>query len=103
MYKLTRPSPANGVYQTFGVRLLDGAHNVDRSLLACRGTPHSDRIVGSALPDEIYAGAGNDTIDVRGGGSDTVECGPGHDTVYADPSDHIAHNRKRIIRTTSTR
>ncbi len=42
--------------------------------------------------DTVYGGRGNDYIDVRGGGSDTVSCGPGFDVVAYDASDTIAGN-----------
>ena len=48
------------------------------------GTPRNDVIEGTGL---IVAGAGNDTIRARNGHRDTISCGPGRDTVYADRGD----------------
>jgi dipeptidyl aminopeptidase/acylaminoacyl peptidase len=54
------------------------------------GTAGADVIVGTAQGgDVIRAGAGNDTIRARNGHRDTVDCGPGRDTVYADRSDRL--------------
>ena len=55
-----------------------------------RGTPRADRLHGTPRPDVVCGLAGNDRIDVRSGGTDTVFCGPGRDTVLADPTDRIA-------------
>jgi hypothetical protein len=52
----------------------------------------------SALPEPIRADAGNDIVDVRGGGIDTVSCGPGRDTAYADRRDRVARDCERVIR-----
>jgi hypothetical protein len=41
--------------------------------------------------------AGSDRIDVRGGGTDTVFCGPGRYTVLADAGDRIAHDCERVV------
>lgn len=55
-----------------------------------RGTASSDVIDGTgAGGDVILAGAGNDTIHARNGHRDTVDCGPGRDTVWADRSDRL--------------
>jgi hypothetical protein len=37
------------------------------------------------------AGAGNDTIHARNGRRDTIDCGAGRDTVWADRIDRLAH------------
>jgi hypothetical protein len=46
-------------------------------------------------------GAGNDTIDVHGDGTafgdDTVNCGPGNDTVYADPTDTVNSDCENVV------
>jgi hypothetical protein len=41
--------------------------------------------------DHIFGGKGGDVIDVREGDDsiDAVDCGPGADTVFADPSDDL--------------
>ncbi len=53
---------------------------------------------GTARADRIFALEGNDRIDVRGGGRDVVDCGPGHDMVIADRGDRIARNCERVLR-----
>ncbi len=50
------------------------------------GTSGSDLIEGAG-GDVILAGAGNDSIHARNGHRDTIVCGPGHDTVWADRTD----------------
>jgi RTX calcium-binding nonapeptide repeat (4 copies)/WD40-like Beta Propeller Repeat len=65
----------------------------------CRfGTGSADHIRGSQRSDRIFGLEGNDTIDVRGGGRDVVNCGPGRDTVLADRRDVIARNCERVRR-----
>jgi len=52
------------------------------------GTAGDDVIAGTgAGGDVILAGAGNDVVRARNGHRDTVSCGPGRDTVFADRSD----------------
>lgn len=64
----------------------------------CRfGTGERDRIRGTARADRIFALEGNDTIEVRGGGRDAVDCGPGRDTVVADGRDRAARNCERFL------
>src|SRR4051794_30087002 len=81
-----------------GLRLEDWNGTNDRALLPCRGSAGSDDIKGTALPDRVIAGVGNDTIDVRGGGVDTVNCGSGRDRVYLGRLDHASKNCERVIR-----
>lgn len=55
-----------------------------------------------AAAGATYAGgAGNDTIDVYGDGTafgnDTVTCGAGNDTVYADPTDTVAADCEHVV------
>ena len=73
-----------------------------RLLEACTisGTGKSDTLRGTRRPDWICAGAGRDVIDVRRGRADTVDCGPGRDTVYAEPRDKVAKNCERVVRST---
>ena len=40
--------------------------------------------------DTVFGDAGDDRINVVGGGRDTVDCGDGTDVVFADASDVIA-------------
>jgi hypothetical protein len=51
--------------------------------------PGNDLIVAGAGIDRVTADAGDDTIDVRDGFSDRVRCGPGSDSVTADTLDLI--------------
>ena len=41
---------------------------------------------------------GNDTVDVRDGEPDTVDCGWGQDIVYADAVDTVAPDCETVIR-----
>jgi hypothetical protein len=43
-------------------------------------------------------GFGNDTIDVRDGEQDSVQCGPGDDTVTADAIDTVADDCEHVAR-----
>jgi hypothetical protein len=62
----------------------------------CRfGTGRADRLSGTLRTDRIYGLEGNDRIDVRGGGRDFVDCGPGRDVVRADRRDVVARNCER--------
>jgi dipeptidyl aminopeptidase/acylaminoacyl peptidase len=61
------------------------------------GTSTSDHINGTRLADRVYALEGNDVINVRGGGRDRVDCGPGRDTVLADRVD-LVRDCERIVR-----
>jgi hypothetical protein len=82
-----------------GIRIVFTDGKEDHSILPCRGTSQADRIEGSVLPDTILAASGNDTVRIRGGGRDTVACGPGRDTVYADRRDVISADCEHVIRT----
>jgi Ca2+-binding RTX toxin-like protein len=65
------------------------------------GSPNGDRIKGTAGSDSIRARGGADAIDLRKGGADTLDCGPGRDTVLvarADRDDHIARDCERVRR-----
>jgi Ca2+-binding RTX toxin-like protein len=87
----------------------DGADTIDGGAGADRlsGGFGADVIVGGPGRDDIGGdrtaacfygplfgdctiGSGNDTIDARDGERDTVDCGPGADTVYADAIDVTA-------------
>ncbi|HEX5246637.1 MAG TPA: hypothetical protein VFW41_05855 [Gaiellaceae bacterium] len=72
--------------------LLDAAGHVTAPTGSCEiaGTSRSDVIQGTfAGGDVILAGKGNDAIHARNGHHDTVDCGPGRDTVWADRSDTL--------------
>ena len=56
------------------------------------GGPGRDVIVGGVSADSVSADRGDDLVDVRDGNPDTVDCGPGDDTVYADADDVVADN-----------
>ena len=51
------------------------------------GGDGADRLSGGAGRDKIMGGAGNDRIDALDGEPDVIYCGPGRDTVRADPVD----------------
>jgi dipeptidyl aminopeptidase/acylaminoacyl peptidase len=55
-----------------------------------RGTPRADVIEGSPREGDVILGlAGNDQIHANDGHTDTVNCGPGRDTVWADRTDRL--------------
>lgn len=56
------------------------------------GTRGADVLEGTPREgDVILAGAGNDRVHANDGHTDRVDCGPGHDTVWADRTDRLAH------------
>jgi len=67
-----------------------------RPLEGIVGTNAADAILGFPSGDFVRARAGNDRIDVRGGGADFVGCGPGTDTVLGDRSDRVAGDCERV-------
>lgn len=66
------------------------------------GEAGDDRIAGGADIDLLDGGRGDDTLDSRDGHRDTVVCGPGVDTVAADPSDALAGDCERRVRLSLT-
>jgi hypothetical protein len=63
------------------------------------GSALADDITGTAGPDSVKSGDGNDAINVRGGGKDQVQCGGGIDKVKADRSDKVDKvSCERVIR-----
>ena len=57
---------------------------------AVTGTARADVIEGTPLWGDVIQGlAGNDQIHANDGHTDTVNCGPGRDTVWADRSDKL--------------
>jgi hypothetical protein len=65
------------------------------------GSPNGDRIKGTVGSDSIRARGGDDRIDLRKGGADRLDCGPGNDEVLvkrADEDDRIARNCERVRR-----
>lgn len=78
---------------------LDGGFNDDTIV----GGPGRDRVSGDVSggdcgPAWCKYPYGNDTIDVRDGEVDSVLCGPGSDTVEADPGDTIANDCETVRR-----
>lgn len=59
---------------------LDGGSGADR----VDGGPGNDMITGGPGPDMISGGEGDDIIRAADDSADTVNCGPGHDTVYVE-------------------
>ncbi len=54
------------------------------------GRAGDDRLKGGAGRDRLDGGAGTDVLDVRGGGRDRADCGPGRgDRVLADKRDRL--------------
>jgi Tol biopolymer transport system component len=74
------------------------AHLVDRigSHLVC-GRGGNESIV-SGGHDRIFAGNGNDRINVRNHKFDLVNCGGGVDRVQADRQDHVTANCEHLLR-----
>ena len=65
------------------------------------GSRDGDRIKGTRGDDAIRGRGGDDKIDLRKGGSDELDCGPGRDTVRlkrSDRSDSIARDCERVRR-----
>ena len=77
---------------------LDGGMGDDRLV----GGPGRDTIAGdrparcNELHCDITEGYGNDTIDVRDGEVDSVQCGPGVDRVLADPADLVTDDCEQV-------
>jgi uncharacterized repeat protein (TIGR01451 family) len=83
-------------------RLLAGSGN-DRLY----GGPGNDRLLGGAGNDLLYggtgsdfldAGPGNDTVHTRDRSVDTIRCGRGRDTVFADRRDRVARDCETVRR-----
>ena len=62
------------------------------------GGTGDDELVGGRGHDRLMGGAGDDIIVAGDGASDTVDCGAGRDTVYADASDRLTGCEKKVIR-----
>ena len=74
---------ANRILGSGGPDSLSGSRRSD----LISGGAGDDHITGLAGQDCIYGEEGDDVIDSRDGESDYVDCGPGLDTVLADPQD----------------
>ncbi|HEY8722830.1 MAG TPA: hypothetical protein VIL92_03090 [Gaiellaceae bacterium] len=69
--------------------LLEGTRVLTGSCLIT-GTSKADVIEGTPLWGDVIQGlAGNDQIHANDGHTDTVNCGPGRDTVWADRTDRL--------------
>ena len=89
------------VVPSFGGGTMNGGPGADTFVLA-RGTGiggtlnggrGADTIQASPFYDSVLAGDGDDVVDVSGDAADTadtVSCGLGHDSVYADPGDVVS-------------
>ncbi len=108
---------ATGVRVTLDGRANDGApgegDNVDKDVEDVYGGPGDDMLTGDAGAntldggggndtitggpgtDGLYGGGGNDVIHSRDGNVDTVDCGPGTDTVDADAFDLLTGCERR--------
>jgi len=62
------------------------------------GGPGNDIITGGPGEDHIFGGPGDDTIYAKDGSKDTIDCGTGKDTVFADNKDVIAKNCEIVHR-----
>lgn len=64
------------------------------------GSPEGDRIKGTAGDDAIRARGGDDKLDLRKGGVDRLDCGPGDDTVIVERSDdhRLSRDCERVRR-----
>lgn len=62
------------------------------------GGPSGDALIGGPGRDRLNGQGGNDTIDARDGQRDTVTCGVGRDTVYADRADSVASDCEIVRR-----
>lgn len=67
------------------------------------GDEGGDRLDGGSGADHLYGGAGNDAITARDGTRDTIDCGPGRDTVIADKVDVVAKDCERVLRVPARR
>lgn len=59
---------------------------------ALSGGGGDDELYGGEGHDALLGGAGDDFIEARDGRRDYVWCGPGDDTVSADPADRVTRN-----------
>ncbi len=62
-----------------------------------RDIVYADRQGGDCGPVWCTLPYGNDTVDLRDGEPDSVDCGAGQDVVYADPVDTVAPNCETVI------
>ena len=64
------------------------------------GGPGNDHITGGLYPDRLNGGSGNDWIDAADGYVDTVDCGPGNDTIVTAyyPRDNAKNCEHVVVR-----
>ncbi len=62
------------------------------------GGDGNDRVIVERGHDRVSAGGGNDLIESVNRSRDVISCGPGHDTVFADPNDRVARDCERVRR-----
>jgi Ca2+-binding RTX toxin-like protein len=55
------------------------------------GSPQGDTLAGSPSTNVVSALAGDDSVQVRDGAPDTVDCGAGNDSVVADAVDNVGN------------
>ena len=98
--------------QTVSLRATRGADIASKPVPVCVDSPSkcparpgkhivgrnvADSITGTPGADEIEGRGGADRIRVNGGGVDTVDCGPGRDTVVKDRRDRAARDCERVV------
>jgi hypothetical protein len=100
---------ASAVVATCDFTGTDGRDNLrgtyrDETICGLRGPDRlygkggGDVLVGGLGIDLFYGGAGDDRILARDGQRDTINCGPGYDTVIADTIDHVAKSCEKVQR-----
>jgi RTX calcium-binding nonapeptide repeat (4 copies) len=78
--------------ETVTVDVADGHDRVSAGIAVASkllGGPGDDTLVGGSGADTFLGGDGNDVVASRDGVPESVDCGPGQDTVDADPSDTV--------------
>jgi hypothetical protein len=83
-YSASRPAcPGHSGIRLYESTMLTGT-------CAVTGTAAADVIEGTgSAGDVILAGAGNDKVHGNDGHTDRIDCGSGHDTVWADRTDRL--------------
>ena len=68
------------------------------SAATCSAGPGNDSITAGRAEDRVEGNEGDDTIDTRDGRFDSIDCGAGNDTLFADPGDSAEQLRDRARR-----
>ena len=80
----------------------DGAEgegdNVTSAIENVVGGDGGDVISGSEQANRLSGGPGDDTLNAYAGGTDTLECGPGTDSVVVDETDMVATDCEQVDR-----